>query len=134
MSKQSRSGKAESGGGYTSNKLRRVGVKAAPRTTNVIDPHAPDFLGQSTSFKKPPFVKSAAKEVVPMGNSLVNNVGAGGPGKGRTVYPCGYQDQHGSVAKGERGIVGDADHGKRQILGPPANTGAVQRRGQQRDE
>ncbi len=31
---------------------------------------------------------------VPLGNEVAKNVGAGGPGKGRTVAPCGSQGRH----------------------------------------
>jgi hypothetical protein len=125
--------KAKSGGGITSPVTRKGAQRVAPRTTNVIDPHAPDFLGQATSFKKPPFVKATAPDFAPMGNSLTNNMGKGGPGAGRTVMHCGSQGFHGAASSGEGKMQGTADRGPRQILGPPANTGAV-RRGQQRGE
>jgi hypothetical protein len=86
--------RAKSGGGITSNKLVRVGVKAGPWRTNVVEPHAPDFLGQSTAFKKPPLYSGTAPQVA-LGNDLVTNVGAGGPGKGRTVMRSGSQGTHG---------------------------------------
>jgi hypothetical protein len=38
---------------------------------------------------------------VPLGNTLTNNVGAGGPGTGRTVQHCGTQGQHGPVNPGK---------------------------------
>jgi hypothetical protein len=128
-----RSGKARSGGGLTVNKLVQVGVRAGKRTLDAINPASADYLGQRTAFKKPPLVESTPKDFVPLGNSLVNNVGAGGPGKGRVTYPCGFQSLHGAVAKGEKGMEGKADRGARQILGPPANTGVV-RKGQQSGE
>ena len=38
---------------------------------------------------------------VPLGNQLTNNVGAGGPGAGRTLYgQSGSQKMHGSPAPG----------------------------------
>jgi hypothetical protein len=134
MSKPSRSGKARSGGGLTSNKLVRPKIKTGPPRTNVVEPHAPDFLGQATSFKKPPLYARTAP-AVPLGNECATRVGAGKPGADRTVYKTGFQSLHGATASGERigPDRGGADRGRRQILGPPANTGAV-RRGQQRGE
>jgi hypothetical protein len=132
MSKTARSGKAKSGGGITSNKLRQVGIKAGPRRTNVISPSAVADVGAAISYPRLPLIKSTAPQV-PLGNDLATNVGRGKPGAGRTIYPCGYQDLHGAVAKGEAGIQGKADRGSRAILGPPANRGAV-RRGEQQGE
>jgi hypothetical protein len=126
-------GKARSGGGIRSNKVVHHGIRTANRRTDVVSPSAVADLGASISYQRLPLIKSTAKEAVPMGNELVNNVGAGGPGKGRTIYPCGYQDQHGAAAKGEGGMQGKADRGSRAILGPPANRGAV-RRGEQQGE
>jgi hypothetical protein len=133
MSKTARSGKAKSGGGITSNKLRQVGIKAGPRRTNVISPSAVADVGAAISYKRLPLIKSTAPQV-PLGNDLATNVGRGAPGAGRTIYPCGYQDQHGAVAKGETGIQGRADRGPRAILDAPRNTGAVIRRGEQQGE
>jgi hypothetical protein len=129
---KARTGKARSGGGITSNKLRQVGQRLNPRKVDVVSPSATDMLGQQTSFKKPELMKGA-QDFAPMGNALTNNVGKGGPGTGRTIYPCGFQSLHGTAAKGEGGMQGKADRGARQILGPPANTGAV-RKGEQRGE
>jgi hypothetical protein len=111
------SGKARSGGGIQSNKLVQVGVRAGKRTLDAVSPAGVDQLGQATSFKRDPLVKSTPKDFVELGNALVNNVGEGGPGKGRTVYPCGYQAQTGPAAKGEGGTEGRADRGSRAILG-----------------
>jgi hypothetical protein len=86
--------KIRSGGGITSNKLIRPGIKAGSPRTNLIDPHGPDFLGQSTSFPKPPLMKGTAPQVE-LGNALATNVGAGGPGQGRTVMRGGSQGTHG---------------------------------------
>jgi hypothetical protein len=114
-------GKARSGGGITSNKLVHPKVRAGSRRVNAISPSAVDMIGQQTSFKKPDLIKSTPKDFVPMGNDLATNIGNGGPGTGRTVYPCGYQDQHGSAAPGQRGIQGKADRGPRAILGEAPN-------------
>jgi hypothetical protein len=115
--------KARSGGGITSNKLRQVPVRAGKRTLDAVSPSGVADLGASIGYKRVPLVKSTPKDFVPLGNSLTNNVGEGGPGTGRTIYPSGYQCQHGTPAKGEGGIQGAADRGARAILGPqPAQT------------
>ena len=45
--------------------------------------------------------KGASFKPAPLGNSLVNNVGQGGPGKGRTLYgQSGMQGTHGPVNPG----------------------------------
>jgi cytochrome c5 len=130
--RKGQSGKARSGGGITSNKLRQVGMRVAPRTTNVVSVAATDMLGQQVSFKRPDLIRGTAKDFA-LGNTLTNNVGKGGPGTGRTIYERGFQSCHGTPAKGEAGIQGKADRGSRAILGPPSNTGAV-RKGQQVNE
>src|SRR5690348_6566882 len=112
-----KSGKAKSGGGYTSNKRTEVKVRAGKRTLDAVSPSAVADLGAAIGYKRVPLVKSTPKDFVPLGNSLVNNVGAGGPGTGRTVYPSGYQCQTGPAAKGEPGMQGKADRGSRAILG-----------------
>jgi hypothetical protein len=122
MSK-SRSGKARSGGGIRGNKNVKIGVNAGPRRTNVISPSAVADVGAAIGYKRLPLIKATAPQV-PLGNELATNVGRGAPGAGRTVYPCGYQDQHGTPAKGEPGMQGAADRGPRAILGPqPSNPG-----------
>jgi hypothetical protein len=115
---KSRTPKVRSGGGLTSNKLVRPKISAGSRRVNAISPSAVDMMGQQTSFKKPDLIKAQPRDFVPLGNDLATNVGKGGPGTGRTTYPCGYQDQHGSAAPGQRGIEGRADRGHRAILGP----------------
>jgi hypothetical protein len=110
--------KSRSGGGIRSRVVKKVGVRAGSRTTNVISPSAVDMIGQQTSFKKPDLIKATPQDRAPMGNELAASCGQG-PGGGRTVYRSGYQDQHGKPAQGETGIVGGADRGARAILGPP---------------
>jgi hypothetical protein len=124
--------KSKSGGGIRMSKNVNVGVKAGPPRTNKISEAAVDQLGQATSFRRPDLIKGTMPQV-PLGNALATNVGAGGPGTGRTTLHCGTQGTHGGTAKGEGGIQGKADSGNRAILGPPSNTGAV-RRGQQSNE
>ena len=43
---------------------------------------------------------------VPLGNELATNVGAGGPGKGRTVMATGSQQMHGAPNPGNRTVSG----------------------------
>jgi hypothetical protein len=135
---QSRS-KAKSGGGIDSNKRREVGYKGGKRTLDAVSPSAVSDLGMAVGYKRAPLVKSTPRDFVPLGNSLTNNVGAGGPGTGRTVYPAGYQCQTGPAAKGEPGMQGKADRGSRAILGEAPNHNSPFhpvpfRRGQQSNE
>jgi hypothetical protein len=134
-STKSRTPKARSGGGISSRVNREVGVRAGKRTLDAVSPSAVADLGAAIGYKRAPLVKSTPKDFVPLGNDLATNVGRGGPGTGRTVYPCGYQDQHGQAAPGQCGIQGRADRGPRAILdAPPGNTGRVIRRGEQQGE
>jgi hypothetical protein len=45
-------------------------------------------------------VLQGTKPQVPLGNAVATNVGAGGPGTGRTVYQTGYQSMHGAPVQG----------------------------------
>jgi hypothetical protein len=132
-STKSRTPKARSGGGITSNKLRQLGVRGGKRTLDAVSPSAVADLGAAVGYKREPLVKSTPKDFVPLGNDLATNVGKGGPGTGRNIYPSGFQCQTGAAAKGEGGIQGRADRGSRAILGPPPNKGVV-RRGEQSGE
>src|SRR6516162_11931913 len=94
-----------SGGGLTSNKLVRPGVKAGPANTNVVSPRGTSQLGASQSGKMRQgahtavntslsvFERKAAEQ--PLGNAVALNVGKGGAGTGRTIYKSGYQSQYG---------------------------------------
>jgi hypothetical protein len=93
--------KAVSGGGERSNKLVQVGVKSGPPRTNVVSPASANQLGASVAFRKDPLPIGTAPQV-PLGNALATNVGAGGPGKGRTVQKSGSQGLHGPVAGAPR--------------------------------
>lgn len=57
--------------------------------------------------------KGPSFKPVPLGNALVNNVGAGGPGAGRQVYKSGAQ--HGLASPEARST-------ERPILGSPPRT------------
>jgi hypothetical protein len=56
----------------------------------------------TTGYRGEPMRDGRTGISVPLGNQLTNNVGVGGPGKGRTVYASGSQDQHGGVAGSPR--------------------------------
>jgi hypothetical protein len=117
---KSRSGKATSGGGITSNKRREVGYKGGKRTLDAVSPAGVDQLGQATSFKRDPLIKATPNDRVALGNDLAASCPQG-PGGGRTVYASGYQDQHGAAAKGEGRMQGAVDRGRRAILGEPGS-------------
>src|SRR5262245_10088871 len=86
--------KARSGGGITSNKLVRPSVKVGPPSTNKVNPERVAQIGAETQFTKPPLITGTMPQV-PLGNAVALNVGAGGPGTGRTIYKTGSQSQHG---------------------------------------
>jgi hypothetical protein len=121
--------KARSGGGISSRVNREVGQRLNPLKVNVINPNSPDFLGQSTSFPKPPLVERTAPDYAKMGNAMTKPCGS--QGEGRTVYKTGYQGLHGGTTSGE-GMKGAADRGPRQILGPPSNRPGPMPQGQVR--
>ena len=110
-----------SGGGITSNKLVRPGVRSGPPSTNKIDPRGVSQYGYATGSKmKEPGsfttensalpVNQGTGAQVPMGNAVALIVGGGGPGTGRTLYRTGTQAVHGPVA-------GPAPVRGREILG-----------------
>jgi hypothetical protein len=95
-----------SGGGLSSNKLVRPGVKTGPASTNKISPRGVSQYGYSTGSKLARAgsftaensalpVNAGTMPQVPMGNAVALNVGKGGPGTGRTTYRSGYQALHG---------------------------------------
>jgi hypothetical protein len=93
--------------GISSNKLVRPGQRLGANATGV-RPGYPDNLGnmrgshvmggQDLPAKLTPMQTMKPPISVPLGNSLTNNVGAGGPGKGRVVRATGSQGQHGAAA------------------------------------
>jgi hypothetical protein len=96
---KSRTAKARSGGGITSNKLRQVGQRLNPRSVDVVSLSATSMLGQQVSSKRPEIIKRQAQDFAPMGNALTNNCGPNG--EGRTIYARGYQGtQHCSRPEG----------------------------------
>src|SRR5262249_34348158 len=79
---------------------------------------AADQLGQATSFKKEQVDRGRAYTGAPLGNEVALNVGAGGPGAGRTTMRSGSQNFYGSPNRGEAGMQpSTADRGARAILG-----------------
>ena len=89
--------KINSGGGLTSNKLVQPGQKLGPNSTNKINPKGVSQLGSAMDPRGVERIPAGTMSQVPLGNTLSNNVGAGGA-TGRTVQRCGSQGQHGEVA------------------------------------
>jgi hypothetical protein len=100
-----------SGGGITSNKLVRPGVRSGPPNTNVINPRGVSQFGYAaggrmmgperyTGENTAQPVKQGTMPQVPLGNAVAGNVGGGGPGTGRTVYKSGFQGMHGTPVQG----------------------------------
>jgi hypothetical protein len=94
-----------SGGGITSNKLKSVGVRTGPASTNKIDPRGVSQLGYSTgSLMTGPGGFTSKNSAIPvhagtapqveLGNKVAGNVKGGGPGAGRVVMRSGSQGQH----------------------------------------
>lgn len=104
--------KKDSGGGLTSNKLVRPPVRTGAPAMGV-RPGYPDQLGSmkgnhamdrgDVPAKLTPMQTVKPPISVPLGNQVAGNVGAGGPGAGRTVMRSGSQGQHGAVNPGEGG-------------------------------
>src|SRR5215475_717251 len=93
--------KARSGGGVTMNKNVRVGVRAGPASTNVINPKRTSQIGTAVDPRAVERVRAGTASQVPLGNQLATNVGKGGPGTGRTLYgEAGTQGMHGSSVAG----------------------------------
>jgi hypothetical protein len=84
--------KSRSGGGITSNKNVRPPIKGGSPKTNVVSPGVVSRIGaHEVLTKKPEPLTRPAQAAVPLGNAVATNVGAGGPGTGRTVHPSGSQ-------------------------------------------
>jgi hypothetical protein len=84
-----------SGGG--SNKLvaKREATREQPRV-RAASPGAVSQLGTHVANPQAvePLYGGPSFQPVPLGNTLTNNVGPGGPGRGRTVMPSGTQGKH----------------------------------------
>jgi hypothetical protein len=73
-----------------------------------------------TSYRGERWDHGVSFQPVPMGNTLTNNVGLGGPGKGRTLYgQSGTQQQYGAANPGNAPPAGDALAG---WAGPNSNS------------
>src|SRR5262249_8640894 len=101
--------RATSGGGIRGNKVVSPDMRK-PLGQKYHEEHSPgsaDQFGQAIDPKAyrdmhgRKFVRPGMPE---LGNAVAQNVGGGGPGAGRTVYPCGYQSLHGATAKGEKNL------------------------------
>jgi hypothetical protein len=113
-------GKIVSGGGISSNKLVRVGVRTGPANTNKISPRGVSQLGYATgSMMKGPGSFSSKNSALPINAGVASQVPSGnavaastvcGVGGSRTVYKTGTQMLHGKVA-------GPAPIQGREILG-----------------
>jgi hypothetical protein len=100
-------------GGLHSKNVVRPGIREGAKASG-INPHHPgqpgimmgshstEHGGRLPSGKIVEKMQTVAPTAasVPLGNTLVTNVGGGGPGKGRTVYATGTQMTHGPVAAG----------------------------------
>jgi hypothetical protein len=99
-----------SGGGINSNKVvqRREATREQPRTRGVnpggADQHGAHMTKESAAT---PLYGGPSFAPVKFGNELATNVGAGGPGAGRTTLRAGSQAQHGPVAQGDRSQAPD---------------------------
>jgi hypothetical protein len=107
------------GGGYGSKQITRPPVRNGQRAQQYHQGGVSQFgesVGAHTTNKgetdyrgdkvRGSFRPPGAPGSVPLGNEIAGNVGAGGPGKGRTVYGCGSQDMHGSANPGNAPATG----------------------------
>jgi hypothetical protein len=105
-----RSGIGSGGGHGSKNVVRKpvktgAGAKAAhlggvSQLGNKVGDHITNKSG--TGYRGDPLFAGPGYNPSKYGNEVALNVGAGGPGKGRTVMPCGGQGQHGDVAGSPR--------------------------------
>ena|SRR5262249_18931625 len=108
-------GRAVSGGGLTSNKLVTPKPRAGNRAVDAIDPAAADQIGQSIGFRGDPVTGKPMADKTDLGN-FRSWTCPDGPGGGRTIYPSGYQDQHGAANRGEHNLdVPDTKGGVRKV-------------------
>jgi hypothetical protein len=84
--------KGSGGGGVGMNKNVNVSVKTGSKTTEAISVPAASRIGTQVITTNGG-VKLVAANVpqTPLGNQIALNVGAGGPGAGRSVLPSGSQ-------------------------------------------
>ena len=105
--------KAVSGGGISSRVVKQVDIKSgspnltaySPRGVSQIGAAQGSRLDRAGSFTTRnsalPYSDGQRKDFVPLGNSLTNNIGPGGPGSGRVLYgQGGTQQMHGAPVQG----------------------------------
>jgi hypothetical protein len=111
LGKELNMAKAVSGGGLNSRVVKRVGVKTGAPSSNKISPRGVSQYGYAsgsmlrgehnyTTQNSALPVNVGTMKQVPLGNQLVKNVGAGGPGTGRTTLVRGTQMMHGAPVQG----------------------------------
>jgi|SRR5262245_7487337 len=88
---------SKAGGGVNSNKVRKVGLKTGPNSTNKVSPCAVNQLGNHLGNARAvePIYQGTTPQV-PLGNTIATNVNGGGPGRGRTILAGGTQGQRGT--------------------------------------
>jgi hypothetical protein len=114
-------GKARSGGGATSNKLRQVPVRTGPPRTDKVSVAATGMLGQSINFQRPELIKGTAPQV-PSGNDVAASTVCG-PGGSRTIYKSGFQALTGKPSPGEGKIGPSAGKDILSEYGPDKRRG-----------
>ena len=68
-----------------------VAVRGGSPKAEVVSPTSADQLGRSLAYKRDALPIGTKQAPVPLGNAVALNVGAGAPGAGRTIHPCGSQ-------------------------------------------
>jgi hypothetical protein len=84
--------KARSGGGITGNKVVQSRGVVTGTNAKGVSPQSAARIGMQVITTTGPMVVGGPISK-PLGNELAKNVGAGGPGSGRTVYPTGTQSK-----------------------------------------
>jgi hypothetical protein len=103
--------KSKAGGGINSNKRVEKGLQTSKKGSTAVQIGYAGQLGmmkgnhatEGGDIPFAPIKKDQANKplsAVPFGNSLTTNVGKGGPGTGRRLYPTGAQGQHGAADPG----------------------------------
>jgi hypothetical protein len=67
---------------------------AGSKSPSAIPPGTAGRIGTAEVRTSKPAAAKTITAAVPLGNELAKNVGAGGPGKGRTVHGTGSQGKH----------------------------------------
>jgi len=98
----------KSGGGIKSRVVsnKRESTRVAPRVLSANEAAVADLgsmkgnhsENRTLPYQARPLYNGQGFQPVPLGNAKATDVGAGGPGKGRTIYKSGTQGQHGPVA------------------------------------